>query len=435
MSPVLSFFCLPGNVYEFIRINLYGSLPSLVSLNDIIGNSNATIEEGDFKFHALQQQLHSMNTKFCFSAEDSTGVIQKIKYDARTNSFVGFVSPLDNGVPIPQSFKINSFEELKTWFDTEEKAPLLNVHMVQPISSILDQNKIPTPFILSAYGIHNKFTANDVLYRWKFIFENCLKRQIRLIGFSTDADSRYMSAMRIASGLFSPVQNLTFHDHPHAFKIELPSQWSWFYLQQKQLFLFFQDPIHLVTKWRNRLLSTTADLGLGQDQITIDHLKNIINSDQYTKLDHGLTQSDLNPKDRQNFNSCIKLISNDIPNLLVDDIDANGTHVYLQLLKIIVKAFIDKATTISERLTLSWCVVFVCRLWWSCIKISTFQNSSTAKNEKINKAKYFITKPAYLSMEINAHNLLYLVLLVKEKKLPKEVLNIHIFNSQFYPKF
>ncbi|CAF4032409.1 unnamed protein product [Rotaria sp. Silwood1] len=171
--------------YEFIRMNLYGSLPSLFTLNDILNNSDTAMEEGEFTFDALQQQLHSLDTKFCFSAEDSTGIIRKIKYNAKTNSFVGFLSPLDNGIPIPKSFKTNSFEELKIWYDTIEKAPLLNVHMVQPIPSISDQNKIPTSFILSAYGVSNKFTANDVLGRWKFIFENCLKRKIRLIGIST----------------------------------------------------------------------------------------------------------------------------------------------------------------------------------------------------------------------------------------------------------
>ncbi|CAF1509237.1 unnamed protein product, partial [Rotaria sp. Silwood1] len=150
------------------------------------------MEEGEFTFDALQQQLHSLDTKFCFSAEDSTGIIRKIKYNAKTNSFVGFLSPLDNGIPIPKSFKTNSFEELKIWYDTIEKAPLLNVHMVQPIPSISDQNKIPTSFILSAYGV---------------------------------------------------------------------------------------NPSHLVTKWRNRLLSTTADLRLGQDRISIEHLQDIINSD------------------------------------------------------------------------------------------------------------------------------------------------------------
>ncbi|CAF4501449.1 unnamed protein product, partial [Rotaria magnacalcarata] len=37
---------------------------------------------------------------------------------------------------------------------------------------------------------------------------------------------------------------------------------------------------------------------------------------------------------------------------------------------------------------------------------------------------------AYLSVEINAHNLLYLISLVKQKQLPPQALYIHIFNSQ-----
>lgn len=82
----------------------------------------------------------------------------------------------------------------------------------------------------------------------------------------------------------------------------------------------------------------------------------------------------------------------------------------------------------------AWCVVFVCRLWWSWLKKRSLSTSSKNKttselNHHINK--YFITKPAYLSIEINAHNLLYLVHLVKQHHLPKQALvNIHLFNSQ-----
>ncbi|CAF1686075.1 unnamed protein product [Rotaria magnacalcarata] len=48
---------------------------------------------------------------------------------------------------------------------------------------------------------------------------------------------------------------------------------------------------------------------------------------------------------------------------------------------------------------------------------------------KNNKSRYFITQPAYLSVEINAHNSLYLILLVKQKQLQPQALNIPIFNS------
>jgi len=80
-------------------------------------------------------------------------------------------------------------------------------------------------------------------------------------------------------------------------------------------------------------------------------------------------------------------------------------------------------------------VVFVCRLCWSWLeKTLTLKSSKTSQtiSERKNKInKYFITRPAYISVELNAHNLLYLVLLVKQQHLPKQTLiNIHVFNSQ-----
>ena len=75
----------------------------------------------------------------------------------------------------------------------------------------------------------------------------------------------------------------------------------------------------------------------------------MIDNDIYTKLDHCLTKSDIKPKDRQNYKSYIKLISDDILNLLCDDVDAKGTFVYLTLIKMIVKGCIDKSAHIRER--------------------------------------------------------------------------------------
>ncbi|CAM2723300.1 unnamed protein product [Rotaria socialis] len=231
-----------------------------------------------------------------------------------------------------------------------------------------------------------------------------------------DADRRYVSAMRLASGFFSSLSDLQLDKHQHAFRIDLPKHWTWFFLRSSQLFLFFQDPVHLVAKWRNRLLSSTTDLHFGFDKININHIKALINDSHYTKLDHGLTSSDINPKDRQNYNSCIKIISDDVINLLLNSEDTNGTVVYLTLLKMIVKAYIDKAASISERIR-SAC--------------SSKSKVASARARTNNVDKRFISKPAYLSVELNAHNLLYLVLLVKQKKLPKQALvNIHLFSSQ-----
>ncbi|CAF4854902.1 unnamed protein product, partial [Rotaria sp. Silwood2] len=132
------------------------------------------------------------------------------------------------------------------------------------------------------------------------------------------------------------------------------------------------------------------------DKISIVHIENLINDKNYIKLDHSLTKSDINPKDRQNYKSCIKLISDDVLNLLYDNVDTKGTFVYLTLLKMIVKAYIDKSTNIGERIVSAWCVVFVCRLWWTWLeKTSTrnpSKNSQTTGDRKNKINKYFTNR-------------------------------------------
>ncbi|CAF4064808.1 unnamed protein product, partial [Rotaria sordida] len=275
--------------YEFVRLNMPGSIPNLTTLGDLINKSNMTLAEAEFKFDSLQQ----FQSGFGFCSEDTTGVIPKVEYDSSTNSFIGFTTPVVDGIPLRKHYQTDTFDDFKIIRNTNATAPLLNVHMFQSISIEDDPTNFPKPFLLSAYGVDNKFTAMDILHRWMHIFERCLDKGVRIVGFST-------------------------------------------------------DPVHIVTKWRNRLLSSTADLYIGNDKISMTHIEQLINNNNYTKLDHDLTKSDINPKDRQNYNSCIKLISDDVINLLNDSIDTNGTVVYLTLLKMIVKAYIDKSTSIHE---------------------------------------------------------------------------------------
>ncbi|CAM4758187.1 unnamed protein product [Rotaria magnacalcarata] len=227
-------------------------------LNTSISKSNAKISEAEFRFDQLQKHVDDHNLQYAFGSEDATSIIKKIKYDSTTNAFNGFPTPLDRGVPIKEYYRTNSFDKLKFWFDSNDKSSLLNVHMIQPVPST-NQNIIP----------------------------------------------RF---------LFGSLPNFQIHQHPQAFQIKTASHWPWFYLREQQRLLFFQDATHLVTKWRNRLLSSAAELliRLGNQFISINHLYDIIHNETYTKLDHGLTKSDINPKDRQNFSTRLKLTSPDL---------------------------------------------------------------------------------------------------------------------------
>ncbi|CAF3989077.1 unnamed protein product [Rotaria sp. Silwood1] len=171
-------------VYEFVRINIIGALPNLTTLKKLISSTDAILTEGRFCFDALQQYLNSVKVKFGFCSEDCTSIIKKIKYDVKTNSFVGFVTKLSNGVPIPDYYQTDSFEELQFWFNNIEKSNLLNIHMFQPIPQ-LNRTNAPASFLMSAYGVDSTSTAIDILHRWIYIFNNCSKSQIRIIGFST----------------------------------------------------------------------------------------------------------------------------------------------------------------------------------------------------------------------------------------------------------
>jgi hypothetical protein len=180
----LLLYILGGRLtYELIRINLAGALPHLTNLKKLIMTSNLSLKEGEFQFDNLKLYLNSSDAQFGFVSEDCSGVIRKIKYDVNTNSFTGFSTPLANGIPILQYYQTDSFDKLKTWFSTINKAPLLNIHMFQPLPSRHTGSR--SPFLISAYGVENTFTANDVLRRWLFIFEGCLEKRTRIIGFST----------------------------------------------------------------------------------------------------------------------------------------------------------------------------------------------------------------------------------------------------------
>ena len=79
------------------------------------------------------------------------------------------------------------------------------------------------------------------------------------------------------------------------------------------------------------------------------HLCDIISNQNYTKRAQGLTKSDINPKDWQNFSSCLKFTSADLFKVLKDSVDTRRHLIYLQVPNMILVVYIEKKTTIAER--------------------------------------------------------------------------------------
>ncbi|CAF4017032.1 unnamed protein product, partial [Rotaria sp. Silwood1] len=168
--------------YNFVRLNLVCALPCPTTITNLIKDKHLKLNEAEFRFDVLEQHFMSKNSKYGFASEDTTGIIKKVVYNTDTNSFIGFCTPLDNGVPVAHHFRTESFYQLKEWFAYVEKAALLNLHMIQPLSQDVTTS---SSFILSAYGISNTFTSSDIVQKWIYIFNECSSRNIRIIGFAT----------------------------------------------------------------------------------------------------------------------------------------------------------------------------------------------------------------------------------------------------------
>jgi hypothetical protein len=285
-----------------------------------------------------------------------------VSYDSTSNCFVGFSAPLINGLPSINHFQTDNFSKLEQWFDEFDKSTLVNAHLIEPLLTAASSSVHSRPFILSAYGMNNRANAIDILQRWIYIYDECKQKQIRVVGFSTDCDPRYLRAMQLSLGFFAQLSNgnLTTMDKD-VLTIEIPRTWKFFFMRSTQRFLCMQDGVHLVTKIRNRLLSEKATMLMGGEHISVKHLANLI--ENHSKIDHNLVNSDVFPHDRQNYGSCLKITSDDVLNLL-NTPNTKATYIYLYLLKLTILTYVGKNTSTRDRLYFGWIVAFVYRMWW-----------------------------------------------------------------------
>ena len=72
------------------------------------------------------------------------------------------------------------------------------------------------------------------------IFNESLQRGVRIVGYATDCDSRYLRTMRLVTNFFASLPNYDLRKHPEVFKIHVPTSWTWFYMDPTQLFVVLQ---------------------------------------------------------------------------------------------------------------------------------------------------------------------------------------------------
>lgn len=191
-----SVYTLGGrNVYQYLQMNLPGAFPTIPTLDSYSKEFCKHIQDGEFRFQELENYSNKINCHAVYASEDCTGVIANIYYDVESNSFVGFRTKLNNGLPTIRQYQTDDFFQLKDWFESVERSTLINIYTIQHITG----GSTP-PFLLSGFGTNSKINSVSVLQRWLFIYQQCYNRNIRLLGFSSDADPKYLKCMRLVTG-------------------------------------------------------------------------------------------------------------------------------------------------------------------------------------------------------------------------------------------
>ncbi|CAF0917279.1 unnamed protein product [Adineta steineri] len=402
-------------------------LPSIQTIKNYYKHN--PYAEAKFRYDEAKCYLDSIQSQFVFLSEDCSAIIPRVEYDSTLNCFNGFVTPIINGKPVENAFDCSYFEELKDFLETKPRANLVNVHLLQPIPNP-NAYAAPSATVLAAYGTDSKVTSIDILKRWIIIYQELHSRNVRVLGFATDGDPKYLRAMRLASNFFVTKPTLNIYNDKLPFTVEIPCSWSsWYFFNSCQLFLYMQDGVHLCTKIRNRLLSQNVKLKMGVYQVSVQHLYLLIKTTN--RIDHNLSKSDLNVRDKQNFSSCGKISDDKVLDLLLLNDQHKATYHYLLLLNLLIITYTRPNVSLLTRIYYAWIILFFVRFWRIWLSKTKRKRRSLANSKKHAEQTYFITSNALLSIELNAHCLIYIYLLIEQKLIPESTANyIHLLSSQ-----
>ncbi|KAK3933050.1 HTH-type transcriptional regulator PrsX, partial [Frankliniella fusca] len=297
-----------------------------------LASCSKPVKEGDFRFDELSEFLtqHKLPRKVYIS-EDGTRIVQKFLYDLTSDQIIGPVPKLDaNGVPIISGFPASSAAMI-THF--EKCAPSSSAYaiMAQPLSDGASS------FCLCIFGTDNKFTSEHVYRRWHYIFSELEKRDIEVIGYSSDGDQKLLTAMHSFLFKSGPVYAEEFQ--------------SFYFASSDQKFIVMQDYIHTVNKFRARLHPSNY-LPLGDFSANQSHLTILMNL--RPRDEHCLNPSDL-LKDKMNFNSSLRICSERVTDLLEKyEPGSKGTIAYLKVMRRVMQAGMDQNNSPLKKIFDIW---------------------------------------------------------------------------------
>lgn len=389
--------------YDTLQANAFGLIPSRKAIDKYIYRPENIIAEGELRCNALIAYLNERQLPlWVVLSEDATVVDNRPQYDSRTNQIIGLVPPINNetGMPQPFAYKAESAEDFLQHFSSAPVSNYINTIMAKPIGDA-------PAFCLLLFGSDNKYTSKDVSHRWNFITKQLNEIGIGVLAISSDSDPKFNCAMRANSCLG---QSSSLFSNSEMFmcgnKMEPP--------------FFTQDPPHIGTKARNLVLKTKANpkrLPFGKEHfIKMAHLQVLV--ERFNKSEHLLTRSTLNPKDRQNYDSVLKICDKRVTNMLKKHVDDSAaTVIFLDSIILnSIESFMSDKISPLERVEKMWKAVFMARIWKYFV----------LKHPRYTLKNHFMSSNLYSCLEQNAHSLVLIILFLKENNLN------HLFIPWFY---
>lgn len=221
------FMSMGRGTYEILYKNLKPALPSISTAERCLSSYDKKVTEGQFRFEELKKHLEDRNLpKNLWISEDGTRIKAIVEYMPSNNQFVGFAVPFEKkGLPIVKSFEATTGEKCTQLLETVPVANYAYVMMAQPL-----KHK-SAAFCLCLFGSNNKFKTENVLSRWQWMKKEAQANGTKILGFSSDGDTRPLSAMR----------QLVFTKD-----LEMPEPWSSFFCSCLKPDKFYvQDTTHI----------------------------------------------------------------------------------------------------------------------------------------------------------------------------------------------
>lgn len=353
------------------------------------------MHEGVLRIQSLLDYLKQRNLpKVVALSEDGTRISGAVEYHSKSNEILGFVLPIDTetGMPIAHSFPAKNLNEICGYFTNDTPVSnSVNVVMAQPMANV-------PPFCLLLYGTDSKYKAEDVANRWRFISSELNKAGINVLTVSSDSYGKYNSAMRKLSKLGQTSR--------------LFANVDWFNMDNDTAPFYVQGVPHIATKLRNLFLRTIKypnKLTFGPNlHIRMRHLEHLLKN--FSKDQHCLTATVLNPIDRQNFKSVLRICDGMVTKLLDDHVPGSeGTIKFLQMTLNVIDAYTIVDLAPLERIHKMWSAIFVLRIWRNYV----------SKSKRLNVEKNFLTNNCYACIEMNAHSLVLIMLFLRKNNLPE----------------